>query len=186
MADPIEATTPSAFIAAKLRPWWFPLWFAGIYGLMHHAYFQIPDDLLRDTLYHWGLVRPDVAVIDLLAPGEQVVAVGNHLVSARANLEIVRGCDGSGAMFLVVSAMLAYPASLGRKLAGVLAAAGFMYLLNLLRIAAIYFVVAYYPTWFLPAHTYFAPTLIVVLGCLFFAWWVAWARSDADGQRRVS
>lgn len=155
MADPIEAITPSVFIAAKLRPWWFPLWFAGIYGLMHQAYFQIPDDLLRDTLYHWGLVRPDVAVIDLLAPGEQVVAVGNYLVSARANLEIVRGCDGAGAMFLVVSAMLAYPANLGRKLAGVLAAAGFMYLLNLLRIAAIYFVVAYYPAWFC------RPTLIL-------------------------
>ncbi|TPQ27009.1 exosortase family protein XrtM [Methylomonas koyamae] len=186
MANPIELTTPAASMAAKLRRWRFPLLFAGIYGLMHRAYFQIPDEVLRDTLYHWGLVRPDAALIDLLAPGERVAAVGNHLVSARANLEVVRGCDGSGALFLVVSAMLAYPAELGRKLAGVLAAAVFMYLLNLLRIAAIYVVVAYYPAWFLPAHTYFAPTLIVVLGCLFFAWWAASGGADADGNRRVS
>jgi exosortase family protein XrtM len=169
-----EATT-------KPRQWLFLFMFAGIYGILHFGYFQIPDELLRNVIYHWGLVRPDVGLIDLLAPAERVVAVQNHLISARANLEIVRGCDGSGAIFLIVSAVLAYPATLSRKLLGVCAALALMYGLNLLRIAGIYFVVAYHPAWFLPAHTYFAPTLIVLLGCVYFAWWALWATRRPNG-----
>lgn len=167
---------------SKPRQLLFLMLFAGIYGILHLSYFQIPDEILRNVIYHWGLVRLDAALIDLLAPAERVVAVQNHLISARANLEIVRGCDGSGALFLIVSAILAYPATLSRKLVGVCAALTLMYSLNLLRIAGIYFVVAYYPDWFLPAHTYFAPTFIVMMGCVFFAWWALWATRRPHGE----
>jgi len=39
------------------------------------------------------------------------------------------------------------------------------------RISALYFVIAYYPTWFLLVHVYLAPTLMVMVGCGYFAWW---------------
>lgn len=180
--SPENSAATAASSMTSARQWLFLALFAGFYGCLHVSYFQIPDELLRNVIYHWGLVRIDAALIDFMAPAERVTAVQNHLISARANLEIVRGCDGSGAVFLIISAVLAYPAALSRKLLGVIAALVLMYGLNLLRIVGIYFVVAYHPDWFLPAHTYFAPTLIVILGCVFFAWWALWAsRRQPDG-----
>lgn len=183
--NPESSASPSSEIQTapfKLRDWLFLLLFAAIYGLLHFAYFQIPDEVLRDVVHYHGLVKVSAGLIDLLAPVEHVAALQNHIISPLANLEVVRGCDGSGAMFLIVAAVLAFPASVVRKLVGIAASLALMYVLNLVRIVSIYFVVAYYPAWFLPAHTYFAPTLIVLLGCLFFAWWALWATRRKHGS----
>lgn len=176
---PIQENPPRNF---KPREWLFLALFAGVYGILHYAYFQIPDEVLRDVIHHRGLVLIGAQLIDLLAPTERVSAIQGHIVSARANLEVVRGCDGSGAMFLIVAAILAFPASPLHKLAGIAASLALMYGLNLARIVGIYFIVAYYPAWFLPAHTYFAPTLIVMLGCVFFAWWALWTSRGKHGN----
>jgi exosortase family protein XrtM len=86
-------------------------------------------------------------------------------------LEIVRGCDGAGVLFLIISAILVFPAGLMRKLLGLLLGIGLIYGLNLLRICILYYVIAYQPSWFQLIHTYAAPTLMVILGCFYFAWW---------------
>lgn len=110
-------------------------------------------------------------LVNWLSPLEQVLAKHNHLLSAKADLEIVRGCDGAGALFLVVSAVLVFPSGLKRKVLGLLFGIGLIYGINLLRICVLYFVIAYHPSWFQLIHTYVAPTLMVILGCFYFAWW---------------
>lgn len=155
--------------------------FLGFYGLLHSAYWLIPDDVLRDVVYHRGLGAISVDLIHLLAPLEKVSAVQNQILSPRANLAIIRGCDGAGALFLVAAAILAYPASLGRKWLGLFLGVALMYSLNLLRISGLYFVMAYRPDWFQIIHTYFAPTLVIAAGCLFFAWWAFGVSRVAHG-----
>ncbi len=107
--------------------------------------------------YH-GVVKVCADLINIIAPLEQVLAQQNHLISAHAKLEIVRGCDGAGVLFLVISAILVFPASLRRKLLGLLFGVSLIYGINLLRIGALYFVVAYQPDYFSLIHTYLAPT----------------------------
>lgn len=160
---------------ARWRQWLFLGLFIGIYAVFHYSYFAISDDVLRDVVYHKGIVTISRDLINLLAPIEQVQGIQNRLLSARANLEIVRGCDGAGAIFLVLAAVLAFSANWKNKVVGVLAGFVLMYTINLCRIVGLYFIVAYKRDWFLPVHTYFAPTLIVLLGCLFFAWWAMWS-----------
>ena len=147
------------------------LLFFGIYGVFHTAYFQIPDEVLRDVVYYHGIGVFCSELISLIAPLEQVAAVQNHLKSPLANLEIVRGCDGAGALFLVMAAILAFPTTIKHKLVGLVLGVSLMYFLNLIRISGLYFVVAYYRDWFQLIHTYLAPTLVIILACLFFAWW---------------
>jgi exosortase family protein XrtM len=106
------------------------------------------------------------------------LAQQNHLLSAKANLEIVRGCDGAGVLFLVVSAIIAFPSIWRRRLVGLFLGIGLIYLLNLLRICILYFVIAYRPGWFPLVHVYLAPTLMVMVGCCYFAWWAF----DATGK----
>jgi len=155
----------------KWHEWFqFILFLAG-YALLDYAYFQIPDSTLANFIYYYGFTAVCTDVINIIAPLEQVSAQQNHLLSANTDLEIVRGCDGAGILFLLVSAILAFPSKWPRKLLGVLIGIGLIYFLNLLRISILYFFNAYHPEWFQMIHVYLAPTLMVMAGCAYFAWW---------------
>jgi exosortase family protein XrtM len=145
--------------------------FVGTYALLNYGYLKIPDELFIKTLYYHGVVAVCADTINQFAPLEQVVGYQNHLLSTKADLEIVRGCDGVGVLLLLLSAIIAFPANLKRKLFGLALGISLLYAINLLRIGMLYFVVAYYRDWFLLTHTYVAPTLLVLLACLYFAWW---------------
>jgi exosortase family protein XrtM len=139
--------------------------------LLDYGYFQIPVDLFINVIYYHGVVAVCADLVNWLAPLEHVLAKQNHLLSIKADLEIVRGCDGAGVLFLMVSAILVFPSGLKRKLLGLLLGIGLIYSINLLRIFALYFVIAYQPGWFQLIHTYIAPTLMVIFGSVYFAWW---------------
>ncbi len=164
-------SSPSLYPMNKRHEWLQFIIFVACYTLLDYAYFKIPVDLFANVIYYHGMVAICSDLINFFAPLEQVLAKQNHLLSAKADLEIVRGCDGAGALFLVVSAVLVFPSGLKRKLLGLLLGIGLIYSLNLLRICVLYFVIAYQPSWFQLIHTYVAPTLMVVLGCFYFAWW---------------
>lgn len=157
--------------AGSRRSLFFILGFAACYAVFHTLYFMIPDDILRERVYHDGIVAISAAIINFIAPGEAVTALANRVQSTRAALEVVRGCDGAGMLFLLWAAVLAFPASLARKAMGLVGAFLIIYMLNQARIVGLYFVVAYREPWFIPLHTFFVPSLLVILGSLFFAWW---------------
>jgi len=161
------------------RPFRFLVKFAGIYVLLEVLYFTVPDDFLRDVVYHRGVVAVSADIIHLATPQEPVVANANKLQSGTIALEIIRGCDGAGMGFLLISAILTFPALLSRKLAGSLAAIALAFVLNQVRIVGLYYVAAYKKSWFLPVHTYFAPTLMIAASCIFFAWWVESGQTDS-------
>ena len=153
--------------------------FAAIYAVLHTLYMLIPNSFLGDVIYRYGINQVAAYCINSAAPEEVVRAVSNRLISSKVQLEIVRGCDGSGVLFLIVAAMLAFGAPTKYKLAGMLAGATLVYLLNQARIIILYFVVAYRPDWFTPLHTYYIPTFLIVVVCIFFASWAMWATATA-------
>ncbi len=153
---------------------WFLLVFILMFGVFEFLYFQIPDQLLRDVVYHFGLVLPCVTVIQLVDSQQAVIALHNTLVTPKVTLEVVRGCDGAGVLFLLMSAVLAFSASFKQKLYGLIGGIAFLVLVNWLRILALYVIAVYEQSWFNLIHSYFAPTLIIILGCLFFLTWTEW------------
>lgn len=169
--NPVIESDSNKHWIGKGHEWLQFIVFIGCYALLNYGYFKIPVDLFMNVIYYHGVVAICADLINMLAPLEQVLAQQNHLLSAKANLEIVRGCDGAGVLFLVVSAIVAFPSTWRRKLIGLLLGIGLIYLINLLRISALYFIIAYQPDWFLLVHTYLAPTLMIVVGCCYFAWW---------------
>lgn len=151
--------------------WLYFFLFISSYVLLDFLYFKIPVDTFVNVIYYHGVVKVCADLINLLAPLEQVFPRQNHLLSAKADLEIVRGCDGAGVLFLLVSAIMVFPSKLARKLTGLMLGIGLIYSLNMLRIGTLYFVIAYHPAWFMLIHTYLAPTLMVIMACAYFAWW---------------
>jgi exosortase family protein XrtM len=85
----------------------------------------------------------------------------------------VRGCDGSGVILLLVAAIITVRTTIKRTLLGIVGAIALVYVLNQLRIVAIYFVVSRWRPWFTPVHVYFIPTLMILVGALYFAVWAS-------------
>jgi exosortase family protein XrtM len=151
--------------------WRFIAAFAAIYCVLYVGYSAIPDAFLRDVVYYEAIVRPSRLMIGWIAPGEHVIGIQNRLQSATAALNVVRGCDGAGIVFLLIAAILAFRAELRRTLLGLAGAIALVYALNQLRIVALYFVNSYRPAWFVALHVYFIPTLMILAGALYFAVW---------------
>lgn len=158
----------------------FILGFIGLFAVMQWVYFLIPWSVLRDIIYHNGIVAVSADIINLFT-NENTQAIENKLTSSKAILVIIRGCDGSGSLFLLCAAILAFTATWKNKLFGLLFGILLLYAINQIRIIGLYFIVAYQKQYFLPVHTYYAPTLIVIISGLYFAWW-AYRSSNTKHQ----
>lgn len=144
------------------------------------VYFMIPDAVLGHFVYHNVIVSIAAYTIDLFAPAEHVSALQNKLLSTHVSLEIVRGCDGAGTIFMLIAAVIAFRASVKHKFIGVSLGLFLLYILNESRIISLYFILAYKRGWFQLVHTYFAPTLIIIISCLFFLWWAILSMSPTS------
>ena len=114
------------------------------------AYRQVLDHLLADRVYRWGNNEVVAHIINLLHADAQVSVDAHRLVSPRATLEVVRGCDGCGLLFLLSAAVLAFKVAWQRRLQDLLAAVAIVYAPNELHVVALYFVLANQPAWFVP------------------------------------
>ncbi|WP_347989696.1 exosortase family protein XrtM [Methylomonas sp. AM2-LC] len=147
--------------------------------MLNQIYFLIPDQIYSDMIYHYGVVLQCASLINAFAPLEQVAAVQNHLMSVHADLQIIRGCDSAGVLFLMMSAVLAFRANWPKKLLGLVLGIALIYGLNIARVTGIYFLVAYHREWFEFVHVYLAPTLMTLFAFIFFAWWAIGCRDVA-------
>lgn len=161
----------------------FPLLFIAGFALLQLAYNAAPAWLVEDLLVHRLTVRPSVAVLDGLWPEFAVTADGSRLVSPAARINVLRGCEGTEALLMLLAAVLAAglcgtarPGWLGAGLAG---SALVVFALNQLRIVGLFLVAVRRPDWFAVAHGYLAPIVVVGGATLFFVAWLQAARPRA-------
>lgn len=144
---------------------------ACVYLCLEAFYVALPDETLLSAL-HVTIVAPAGWLLGHLDPQDHVQAIGNRLVSNRVDFAIVRGCDGSGLLFLLTAAIIALPSSFRQKVSGVLLSAALTYLLNLTRLLALYLIQRSMPQWFVAAHVFWAPGILLIAGTLFFLTWM--------------
>jgi exosortase family protein XrtM len=160
--------------------------FGGVYLLLYVVYMHVPDPVLMHGVYHHGIVAPGAMLIHVLAPADPVQAVGNRLVSGTTVLEVVRGCDGAGVLFLLIAAILSVRAPLARTSAGLAGAFAFVYALNQVRIVVLFFVVDGGGSFFAPLHAFVFPTAFVLLGLVYFALWTSVSGATRHGPAQPS
>jgi exosortase family protein XrtM len=158
---------------APTRSWLVALiTFSAIYVALYAVYLQIPDEVLMQEVYSHLIVTPGASLIKLVAPAEPVIGIGNELISGSTTVEIVRGCDGAGVLFLLIAAIFAVAAPLKRLAWGVAGALLLVYAVNQLRIVVLYFALLRHRDWFTPLHTMVFPGLFIVLGLISFLLWI--------------
>ena len=160
-----------------------------LYGLFHLGYNNVPDDFLRKSLYPTVIGHPAAKVINTITPDRNAVVHENKISSRKAILNIVRGCDGSGVWFMLMAAVLGFGARFKSLLVGILLGTVVVYLINQIRIIGLFYLVEWKRHLFPVVHTYYAPTLIILLIAGFFLWWTQWsmkqdraARPEAQAQ----
>jgi exosortase H (IPTLxxWG-CTERM-specific) len=105
-----------------------------------------------------------------------VVAVGPTIMQ-RANgfsVTILAGCNGIEAMIVLAAAMLAYPASLKHRLAGLAVGIVAIQALNLVRIVSLFYIGQWNRDVFEWAHLY-AWQVLIMLDALIV--WLLWLRA---------
>ncbi len=160
---------------------------AGIlYAAFHFAYNQIPDDYLRNTIYPNVIGHAAAKTIKTLTPDRTVVVSNNALISPRAKMNIVRGCDGSGVWFMLSAAIIGFGASFRQTITGLVAGTITVYIINQIRIVGLYYIIEHNRAWFPPVHTYYAPTLIIILVAGFFLLWTRWTMDQPTNSAFIA
>jgi exosortase family protein XrtM len=151
----------------------FTFWFLVLLAGLNYLYYVFAGTSIEDFVLAIMTAKPPAFIINSLTPAEHVVAAGTQLTSQYVAFSIVSGCEGMGGILLIISAVCAANVRLRDKLMGLLYGITFIYLLNIFRIVGLYYVMRYWYRAFEFAHFFVGQTVIIVLGCAFFVFWIS-------------
>ena len=107
--------------------------------------------------------------------GEKATSSGRTVVSPRFSMTIETGCDAIEPSALFVSAVLALPAVLWKRLLGMVAGTILLMVLNLVRAVTLFYVGIYFPKAFEVMHYDVWQALFIFLAVVLWALWALWA-----------
>jgi len=153
----------------------FPVLFLFIYLLLQFGYQVAPEWLIKDIIVEKATVAPGAFFIDSLWPELNVSAEGTRIVSSNGSINVLRGCEGTETLLLLFAALLA-SFSIGKNLRsiviGLLLGSIIIYIVNQVRIAALFRIVVDYRSSFELAHGYIAPLFVIGVATTFFILWL--------------
>lgn len=105
--------------------------------------------------------------------GQDVTVSGATIRSSRFAVHINNGCNGVEAMLILLASIVAFPASMKARAAGLLLGALAIQILNAVRIITLYLLGAYQPRMFDLFHTAVWQIVIILAAIGFFLAWSA-------------
>ncbi|HEX7831362.1 MAG TPA: exosortase H [Thermoanaerobaculia bacterium] len=105
--------------------------------------------------------------------GQAVTVNGTVIASSRFGVNINNGCNGVEAMLILLASIVAFPATLKARAAGLFLGALAVQLLNAIRIVTLYLLGAYQPRLFDMFHTAVWQIVIILAAIGFFLIWSA-------------
>jgi exosortase H (IPTLxxWG-CTERM-specific) len=118
----------------------------------------------------------------LAAIGQDVKMNGTQILSSRFAVDIQNGCNGLETVVIFVAAVLAFPASLRAKGAGLLLGVLAIQAVNLIRVVALFLTGAYLPRLFDSSHTVIWQTIVIAFGVLLWMFWANRFAVNKAGQ----
>jgi len=112
-----------------------------------------------------------VMLINVFTPQVNAVAVGTRIRAPGGGINILNGCEGVEVLFLLIAALCVIPLPLPRRLLGLGAGVLFVFVINQLRILALFYAYRADKTLFGLLHGTVAPIVLIALTVLFFLAW---------------
>lgn len=150
------------------------LFLAKFFGVLIAAYLLIAWNPVNDSVivpFTRAIAGWSGALLN--AMGENVSVTGTVIASSRFGVNINNGCNGVEAMLILLASIVAFPASLRARAAGLFLGALAVQILNAVRIVTLYLLGAYQPRLFDVFHTAVWQIAIILAAIGFFLVWSA-------------
>jgi len=150
------------------------LFLVKFFAILIAAYLLIAWSPVNDNVivpFTKGVANVSGALLKVI--GQPVTVNGTVIASSRFGVNINNGCNGVEAMLILLASIVAFPASLRARLAGLGLGALVVQLLNAIRIVTLYLLGAYQPRLFDMFHTAVWQILVILSAILFFLIWSA-------------
>lgn len=165
---------PPAETDATRRPWRrevvflvvFLVLLAGSFTLV--SWTPVNDHVIEP--FTAGVARVSGVTLALL--GQDVEMRGTIIESPEFAVNIRNGCNGVETMLIFLAAVLAFPAPWKARAVGLVFGILAIQAVNLVRVVALFYTGAYFPTWFDTSHTVIWQSLVILSGVLL---WILWA-----------
>lgn len=157
----------------KLHPLIFLLIFIVAFVALQWAWGQARGTVVERAVIDQATVRPAVYLVNLISPKASAYAEGSRLKAPGGGINILNGCEGTEVLFLLYAALLVAPLAWRARLLGAGVATLFIYVLNQVRIVALFFAYRSDAGWFDALHGMIAPLLLIACALLFFLFWLA-------------
>lgn len=189
----VAATGRSMGLSGKILTWYkakspvlmFVVVLAGLMGVYYAASLT---SLFQDKIFpNCMRLNALVSNVALNWLGQATTVNGTSIFSERFSIDVRRGCDAIEPVALFVSALLAFPSPLRRKLSGLIIGTLLLLLLNLVRIVSLFLTGVYYPSAFHVMHADVWQIVFILVAIVFFVVGIRWAvRSPAPAPNVAS
>ncbi len=144
------------------------------------AFYEALAQAWSRGLSHWVIdvatVRPAAWFARLVCNDPSIHADGSRLRSASGSLNVLFGCEGSDVLLVLSAALLVAPVPWRYRWLGLLAGVGVVFLVNQLRLLALFLALRAQDGWFGPLHGLVAPLGVVALVTAYFLVWLRWSQ----------
>ncbi|OQY29141.1 MAG: hypothetical protein B6244_04710 [Candidatus Cloacimonetes bacterium 4572_55] len=151
--------------------------FVGLFaGFMVLFYTMTLSSFFLDYFFPWYLnlnAKVSGAIISLFHDG--VITNGSRVYSPMFGVNIERGCDATGPIALFISAVLAFPAPMTRRLIGIFVGSAVLISVNFARIVSLFFIGIYFQNFFHIMHVDVWQALFILLSIVLWSIWAQWA-----------
>lgn len=114
---------------------------------------------------------------------QQIAVAGTIIYSPRFALDVRTGCNGVEAMMVLAAAMLAFPATLRSRVAGMLAGVAAIQIINLVRVASLVWLGEHHRPLFDFIHVGVWQSLVILAAVSMFLFW-SWKFAERPVQTR--
>jgi exosortase/archaeosortase family protein len=160
--------------------WRSVLVFALMTALLQYGWKQARDTAIERAVIEIATVQTSVALIRQLTPEVQAQAQGSRIRAPGGGINILNGCEGTEALFLLIAAMVAHRATWRQRALGLVAGAVVVFGLNQLRVLALFYSYRSDRALFDQLHGLVTPLLLICAAVALFAAWADWVRHDAE------
>ncbi len=150
------------------------LFLVKFFAILIAAYLLIAWNPVNDNVivpFTAAIARSSGSLLRMM--GEDVKVIGTTISSHLFGVNINNGCNGVEAMLILLASIVAFPASLKARAAGLFLGAVVVQILNAIRIITLYLLGAYQPRLFDLFHTAVWQIVIIMAAIGFFLVWSA-------------
>jgi exosortase family protein XrtM len=162
----------------RRRPLRFPflarvLVFVAVFGALQLCWEASRGGSFEWMVIHDVTVQPASWLVNVLTPDAHASARKFTLSAGGGGINIINGCEGTEALFLLIAAFVVAPMSWRSRMAGLLLGVPVVFAVNQARILVLFYAYRYERSWFDPLHATVTPVVVILLIALYFYVWLA-------------